>query len=134
MLEVENSKGIQDEVYCRAVKHIQTACRRDGIDAALKHTLESGEQVELDGLLLCDRKGVGQQLAAQAGYPIICIPIGLDSKGIPVSLSIHHRAWNEASLVKWASAIEDLVRETLGHRTCPTYQNSLAKNIPVAGP
>ena len=80
---------------------------------------------------MCDRKGVGQQLAAQAGYPIICIPIGLDKQGIPVALSIHHRAWQEALLVKWASAIEDLLREVTGHRACPTYANSSSKNIPI---
>lgn len=28
---------------------------------------EDGQVVELDALLLCDRKGVGQQMAAQAG-------------------------------------------------------------------
>ena len=131
MKEIEKSKGQKDQVYQMALEHIQKACRSDGIDAALKYTLENGEQIELDGLLMCDRKGVGQQLAAQAGYPIICIPIGLDEDGIPVALSIHHRAWQEARLIKWASAIEKLVERVLGRPPCPTYRNPLSKIVPV---
>lgn len=121
-------------MYKKALKHIRSACRQDGIDAALNYTLESGEEIELDGLLMCDRKGVGQQLAAQAGYPVICIPIGLDSTGMPVSLSVQHKAWKEATLIKWASAIEDVVKELSGHRACPEYMNSLSKNIPIHRP
>ena len=129
--EIIETQGRKDETYKSALQHMHTACRRDGIDAALKHTLESGEQVELDGLLMCDRKGVGQQLAAQAGYPIISIPLGLDDKGLPVQLSVHHKAWQEGLLVKWASAIEDMMNELLGRRPCPTYRNYWSKNIPV---
>ena len=105
--------------------------REEGIDAALHHATNDGQTIELDALLLCDRKGAGQQLAAQAGYPIICIPIGLDGRGMPVSLSLQHRAWKEGTLIKWASAIEDLVHSMNGWRLTPEYKDHLAKNIPI---
>lgn len=66
------------------------------------------------------------------GYPIICIPIGVDSAGIPFSLSVQHTAWKEDVLIKWASAIEDLVLGMNGRRATPTYKNHLSKNIPIA--
>jgi len=66
------------------------------------------------------------------GYPIICIPIGIDSAGIPFSLSIQHTAWREDVLIKWASAIEDLVHSISGWRATPTYKNHLSKNVPIA--
>ena len=58
---------METEVYFEALSYIRQKTREEGIDAALKHTTKSGEVIELDALLLCDRMGVGQQLAAQAG-------------------------------------------------------------------
>lgn len=133
------------------MSYIQKKSRKEGIDAALKHVTEDGQTIEFDALLLCDRKGVGQQMAAQAGmlvgevffrisakydsgYPIICIPIGLDAFGIPVSLSLLHSAWKEGPLIKWASAIEDLLNENLGWRPTPQYRNHMSKNIPINRP
>ncbi len=65
------------------------------------------------------------------GYPIICIPIGVDAAGLPFSLSIQHIAWKEDVLIKWASAIEDLVRTLDGGRPTPQYKNHLSKNLPI---
>ena len=129
--EVVESRGVQDLTYYQALEHIHRQTRENGIDAALRYTNPSGECCHLDALLMCDRRGVGQQYAAQAGYPIIIIPIGLDSDGMPVGLSLHHTAWKEAELVKWASAIEHLWNEKNGWRSTPTYRNHLAKNIPI---
>jgi amidase len=129
--EVVNSKGIQDSTYHQALEHIHKQTRENGIDAALQYTNSEGKSSQLDALLMCDRRGVGQQYAAQAGYPIIVIPIGLDSNGIPVGLSLHQTAWKEAELVKWASAIEHVWNERNGWRATPTYRNHLAKNIPI---
>lgn len=61
----------------------------------------------------------------------MCIPIGVDSTGLPFSLSLQHTAWKEDVLIKWASAIEDLVRGMNGWRPTPQYRDHLAKNIPV---
>lgn len=65
--EIARSKGQKTESYHQALQHIQKQSRQEGIDAALKHVTKDGETIELDALLLCDRKGAGQQLAAQAG-------------------------------------------------------------------
>ena len=65
------------------------------------------------------------------GYPIICIPIGLDAAGFPVSLSIQHTAWSEGKLIKWASAIEDLIHHVQSWRPTPEYRNFTSKNIPI---
>jgi amidase len=126
------TKGIKDRTYYAALHHIQTQCRENGIDAALKHPSDSTKT--LDALLFCDIKMAGQCIAAQAGYPIIAIPIGVDPDGMPVSLTVQHSAWEEAKLVKWASAIEDLVREKQGPRVTPAYKEHLRKNVPVYYP
>lgn len=143
MRDVAATKGKQTETYHKALSHIQHTCRDMGIDAALQHVTCNGETIELDALLLCDRLGAGQQIAAQAGwhphiilllayclslslpytpnlgYPIITIPIGLDTSGIPIGLSLQHRAWHEGTLIKWASVIEDLVFNEMGTGRIP---------------
>lgn len=144
------TKGIKDRTYYAALHHIQSQCRENGIDAALQdHSLETSQMENqwdypeqlLDALLFCDVKAGGIQIAAQAGYPVLTIPIGLDPEGMPVPLTLQHSAWQEDKLVKWASAIEDLIRlheeqnptpatSRLG-RTPPSYKNHLRKNIPV---
>ena len=148
MREIAATHGTEDETYARALNHITSKSRNNGIDGALQYVDQNHQTREFDGLLLCDRSGVGQQLAAQAGknlrsfilhrltldsagYPIICVPIGLDAAGLPFSLSIQHTAWREDVLIKWASAIEDLIHEIDGWRPLPTYRNHLSKNIPI---
>ncbi|KAK5538358.1 hypothetical protein LTR23_006983 [Exophiala sp. CCFEE 6169] len=141
------TKGIKDETYYAALKHIQTQCRENGIDAALRCPPEhrkGSEDETLDALLLFDIKAGGIQIAAQAGYPVMTLPIGLDPDGMPLPLTLQHTAWQEEKLVKWASAIEDLMKahneddgisplarsERMG-RIPPIYKNHLRKNIPV---
>jgi amidase len=89
---------------------------------------------ELDALLFCDRKGIGQQYAAQAGYPIICIPIGLDDEGMPVGLSFQGHAYSEPTLIRWASAVEYMWNLESGWRPTPAFRKLNAKNIPVEEP
>ncbi|KAI4199561.1 MAG: hypothetical protein LQ350_004514 [Teloschistes chrysophthalmus] len=129
--EILSTRGKKDQTYHDALKNMQNMTRTQGIDAALRPLGTDGQTIELDALLLCDRKGAGQMLAAQAGYPIISIPIGVDDAGLPVGLSIHQRAWKEPELIKWASAIEDLVHHVDGWRPTPHYNNFLSKNIPI---
>jgi len=130
-VEIIESKGVKSTTYHAALDHIRRQTRENGIDAALSYTTPSGETIQLDALIFCDRRGVGQQYAAQAGYPIICIPIRLDDSDMPVSLSLQHTAWSEAKLVKWASAIEDLWNRETGWRATPKFRNLGSKNIPV---
>lgn len=61
------TKGEKTETYHKALKYVRDTCREQGIDAALKQTLTNGDTIELDALLLCDRLGAGQELAAEAG-------------------------------------------------------------------
>lgn len=61
---------MEDETYRAALGYIQHQCREQGIDAALN--ADSGtETTGFDALLLCDRKGSGQQIAAQAGENLV---------------------------------------------------------------
>ena len=124
------TKGVKDETYYAALKHVQSQCRENGIDAALRNPTDPSRT--LDALLFCDIKMAGQCIAAQAGYPIISVPIGTDPDGMPVALTLQHTAWEEARLVKWGSAVEDLVRERRGEgRPTPGYREHLSKNVPV---
>lgn len=145
------TKGIKDRIYYAALHHIQRQCRENGIDAALrdrsadksssKERKWDREERLFDALLFCDVKAGGIQIAAQAGYPVLSIPIGLDPEGMPVPLTLQHSAWQEDKLVKWASAIEDLIRTHAAEtstpskpdfgRIPPSYKNHLRKNIPV---
>ncbi|CAO1606252.1 hypothetical protein XANCAGTX0491_009753 [Xanthoria calcicola] len=129
--EVVKSRGMEDETYSKALQYIRYQCRDRGIDAALHLIDHSSGPAEFDALLLCDHKKAGQQLAAQAEYPIITIPIGTDTDGLPVSLSFQHTAWQERTLIKWASAVEDLILEVQGRRPTPQYGNFHSKNIPI---
>ncbi|KAF2436222.1 amidase [Tothia fuscella] len=128
--ECVKTQGLKDDTYFAALEYVQRKSRAEGIDAALQESVD-GKTEEFSALLLFDRKGAGQQMAAQAGYPIVTIPIGLDNKGLPVGLSLQHTAWREAVLIKWASAIEDLLRDEFGWRATPGYKNFMAKNIPI---
>jgi amidase len=129
--EIVATKGVEDAIYHKALAHIRRQTQQNGIDAALTTITASGQTVHLDALLFCDRKGIGTQYAAQAGYPIITIPIGLDDDGLPIGLSLQQTAWQEGKLIRFASAIEDLLREMYGSRKPPTFRNHLAKNVPI---
>lgn len=132
LLEIVQAKGVKDDTYHTALAHIHVQTRDNGIDAALKYTEpRTGTISQLDALLFCDRRGIGQQYAAQAGYSIICIPIGLDIHGMPVSLSFQHTAFREAELIKWASALEHLWNEENGWRATPSFRSLLANNVPI---
>ena len=46
-------------------------------------------------------------------------------------MSLHQLAWKEGELIKWASAIEDLVHHMDGWRPTPKYEKFMSKNIPI---
>jgi amidase len=134
MEKVVELKGIKDGTYDSALRFIQEQTRGNGIDAALKYQPDpSKPAIQLDALIIADRKGAGQQVAAQAGYPIISIPVGVDKEemgGRPFGLSFHQTAWAEPQLFKWASAVEDLLGGPQV-RPRPKYKEHLATNIPI---
>jgi amidase len=66
-----------------------------------------------------------------SGYPTITLPIGVDKDGMPVGLTLQQTAWAEGTLIKWASAIEDVMNDLVGGRPLPAYRDHMAKNVPI---
>lgn len=123
------TKGIMDDTYYQALAFIQRSTREEGVDAALGNNGRS-----LDALLVPPDVGQTYQIAAQAGYPMITLPAGVHSNtGMPFGLALMGTAWSEASLLKWASAIEDVQLSTDAalKRTLPKWYGYLERNIPV---
>ncbi|OQD60724.1 hypothetical protein PENPOL_c021G00277 [Penicillium polonicum] len=124
------SKGVMDETYFQALEFCQRTTREEGIDAALKHG-----NVTLDGLLLPPDVAQSVQIAAQAGYPVITLPAGVsDVSGMPFGLALVNTAFSEASLIKYASAIEDLKKNqgAKWDRPLPQWRGYLERPLPVA--
>lgn len=125
------SGGIMDETYWQALSFMHSATREDGIDAAL---FNGGNGNEVDILLVPSDLGQVTNVAAQAGYPLITLPVGTSGEtGMPYGLGLMGTAWSEATMVKWASAIEDLQFSTEGDlkRTKPKWLDYRARNVPV---
>lgn len=126
------TKGIMNETYWQALEFCHRTTREEGIDAALKH---GGQQ--LDALLAPPDVAQSYQIAAQAGYPVLTIPASVHSlSGMPFGFSLMGTAWSEATLVKYGSAIEDLMISS-GSKfqraaTPPKWEGYLDRNIPLA--
>ncbi|KAI1936815.1 hypothetical protein LOZ66_004321 [Ophidiomyces ophidiicola] len=130
------SKGTKNEQYREALTFIQQKSREEGIDAALYW-----KNSKLDGLLvpIQAENGVACQVAAKAGmstsfpfmggYPMITIPIGVGEDGVPFGIGIIQTAWREDLLIKYGSAIEDIV----GRRPRPAFRNIAANNCMLIG-
>ncbi|ABN65714.2 Glutamyl-tRNA(Gln) amidotransferase subunit A (Glu-ADT subunit A) [Scheffersomyces stipitis CBS 6054] len=120
--------GIKNETYYQAIEFVHRTSRDEGIDYALNYTDSgTGENFQLDGLLVPSGHSITYQQAAKAGYPMITIPVNETSVGLPYGLGIMQTAWAEPQLIKYGSAIEDLIQG----RTKPKFLDYLAKNIPV---
>lgn len=127
------TKGVMDETYFSALAFCQRTTREDGIDAALAMGPNGSK---LDALLVPPDVGQTYQIAAQAGYPMLTIPAGTHSTtGMPFGLAFMQTAWGEAELVKWGSAVEDLILSQGGEggfgRRLPRWYSYLEKNLPV---
>lgn len=121
------TKGVMDETYYQALAFCQKSTREDGIDAALYN---NGDK--LDALFIPPDVAQAPQIAAQAGYPIITLPVSTNEEtGMGYGLGLLGTAWSEAVLVKYASAIEDLKKDTQYVRTLPKWIDYKVRNIPV---
>ncbi|PMD51277.1 amidase family protein [Hyaloscypha bicolor E] len=120
------SKDWPEDMYLKALEYIRRKSRDEGIDAALR--LEGDN---LDGLLvpLQADGGVACSVAAKAGYPMITVPVGINNIGVPFGIGIIQTAFNEHLLVRYGSAIEDLV----GRQMVPRFLNLEADNHPYVG-
>jgi amidase len=121
------SKDWPEDIYLKALEYIRRKSRDEGIDTALR--LE--EDDNLDGLLvpLQADGGVACSVAAKAGYPMITVPVGIDNIGVPFGIGIIQTAFKEQFLVRYGSAIENLV----GRRMVPRFLNLEADNYPYIG-
>ncbi|KAA8569312.1 hypothetical protein EYC84_000968 [Monilinia fructicola] len=103
--------GVMNETYWEALNFCHRTTREDGIDAALYNN--------------------GTQLTALLVPPDVGVsPVD----GMPFGLALMGTAWSEASLVKYASAIEDLQQSLVGFkqkRTSPLWYDYRAKNVPI---
>ncbi|KAJ5491967.1 Amidase [Penicillium expansum] len=123
------SKGIMDETYFQALEFCRRTTREEGIDAALKQG-----NVTLDGLLIPPDVAQSVEIAAQAGYPVITLPGGVsDVSGMPFGLALVNTAFSEATLIKYASAIEDLKKNqgAKWDRALPQWRGYLERPLPV---
>ncbi|MCJ1400618.1 hypothetical protein MMC11_003825 [Xylographa trunciseda] len=123
--------GIMNDTYWQALEFCQRSTREDGIDAALNY-FNNG--TKLDALLVPPDVGQTYQIAAQAGYPMITVPAGVNEVShMPFGLALMHTAFSEATLIKYASAIEDLQFSsgTMQQRTLPSWSGYLDRNIPL---
>ncbi|KZL63248.1 amidase family protein [Colletotrichum incanum] len=122
------TQGIKNETYWQALTFMQSTTR-GGIDMALNHN-----GARLSGLLVPPSVGQTYQIAAQAGYPMVTIPAGVDPvSGMPFGLGIMQTAFGEEELVRWASAIEDLqlTSGTELKRTRPKWYRYLERPLPI---
>lgn len=122
------TKGIKDKTYWEALEFCQSSTR-NGINDALTY-----KGKKLDGLLVPPDVAQSIQIPAQAGYPAITIPAGIHSdSGMPFGLAILQTAFGEDKLVKYASAIEDLQKNsnTPYKRTLPQWRGYLERNLAV---
>ncbi|KAF9072329.1 amidase signature domain-containing protein [Rhodocollybia butyracea] len=123
------TKGIRNETYWQALHYCQRTSREDGIDAALKYKGQN-----LTALLVPPDFGPTYEIAAQAGYPVLTLPAGVGAESkMPYGLALMGTAFSEATLIRYASAIEDLQFSsgTPWQRTQPTWSGYLERNIPV---
>lgn len=129
------TNGTMDETYYQALAFTQRMTREEGIDAVL-----TNDGNPLSAILVPTDVGQTYQVAAQAGYPMITIPAGTHSldtatgssgSGMPFGLGFMHSAFQEGELIKWASAVEDLMRAEGYERDRPKWFGYLEKNVPV---
>ncbi|RAL13925.1 amidase family protein [Aspergillus homomorphus CBS 101889] len=123
------TKGEMNETYWQALEYCHRTSREEGIDAALRH---GGRNIT--ALLAPPDFPPAVEIAAQAGYPVVTVPAGINKEShMPYGLALFGTAYSEATLIKYASAIEDLQQssQTPWKRSLPTWSGYLERNIPV---
>ena len=122
-IDAEAKGPLTDKAYVDALRKSQRLARNEGIDAVMaKHSLDAivaptaGPPWVVDLANGDHFTGGSSTPAAVAGYPSICLPMGM-SFGLPVGLSLIGRAWSEATLIRLAYAFEQATK----HRKAPRF-------------
>jgi amidase len=113
IFDLAEAKGpLTDEEYLTALATSQRLSRQEGIDAVMdEHQLDvliapTGGPAWLTSYEKSDKfSGSSSSPAAQAGYPLITVPMGFVGE-LPVGLTFMGRAFSEPTLIKVAYAFE----------------------------
>jgi amidase len=115
-LRAEQTAGLADPKYLKALETCWRLARTEGMDAALKaHQLDAlvaptRGPAWLTDLVYGDREGAAfSSLPAVAGYPHVTVPMG-QVAGLPVNISFAGAAWSEPTLIRLAFAFEQATR------------------------
>jgi amidase len=128
MLTAQKKGSLSDRKYRDALAKNLRLARRDGIDAVMgKHKLDalivpSGGPAWVIDLINGDAINWDMEStspAAVAGYPHITVPAGYVF-GLPVGISFFAKAWQEATLIKFAYAFEQATQYRRQPRFLPT--------------
>ena len=125
-LDSAATKGAMNSSYYECIEYLNNVSRTEGIDAALAYTYPNGTTIQLDALLTPSGGGA-TNLPAMAGYPMVTIPIGQNAYSVPVGISLIGTAWSEPTLIKYGSALDDLIQG----RKKPAFIEWWARNLPV---
>jgi amidase len=117
LFEAAENKGSLDEKEYRQARAANVRLSRtEGLDAVFdKYRLDAIVSPTMPPAWLIDlvngdpAVGTSSSPAAVSGYPSITVPIGYQH-GLPVGLSFIGRPWSEGILVKYAFALESLLR------------------------
>ncbi len=123
LLSTAQAKGSLDETeYKEALEDLVRKTQAEGIDRVMdEHNLDviisitGGPAWKID-LVNGDNFGLSSSSpAARAGYPNITVPMGT-IEGLPVGMSFFGRAWDEAQLLGYAYAFEQMTQARVAPR------------------
>lgn len=127
--KAQDTGGLADEKYRKALSDIRQAAGPDGIDALLKNNHVAvliaptlGPAWLIDSVLKDNfASGSAGTVAAVAGYPHLSVPMGQVS-GLPVGLSFIGPAWSDGALLGYGYAYEQAAHARLPPTYLPTIE------------
>ena len=116
LLTAQEKGPITEAAYEQALSELNRKTRTQGIDRVMNmHDLDviisitGGPAWKID-LVNGDNFGLSSSSpAARSGYPNITVPMGR-IEGLPVGMSFFCRAWDEAKLIGYAHAFEQMTQ------------------------
>ena len=116
LLTAQEKGPLSEPAYERALSELTRKTRKEGIDRVMDlHDLDviisitGGPAWKID-LVNGDNFGLSSSSpAARAGYPNITVPMG-QIEGLPIGMSFFGRAWDEAQLIGYAYAFEQMTQ------------------------